>query len=45
MRSYDTMSESERRQLDQVISGLSGLQPVPSRQKIPMGRTTNMIAI
>ena len=37
MRSYDTMSESERRELDQLISGLSGLQPVATETEHPDG--------
>src|SRR5467141_2997721 len=28
MRTYDTMSESERRELDQLLSGLAGMQSV-----------------
>ena len=37
MRSYDTMSESERRGLDQMLSGLSGLQPVVTDVEEPDG--------
>jgi hypothetical protein len=37
MRSYDTMSESERRELDQMLSGLSGLQQVATDVEEPDG--------
>ena len=37
IRSYDTMSESERRELDQMLSGLSGLQPVATDVEEPDG--------
>ena len=37
MRSYDTMSESERRELHQMLSGLSAMQPVPIDAEQPDG--------
>ena len=37
MRSYDTMSESERRELQQMLSGLSALQPVAAEVDEPDG--------
>ena len=37
MRSYDTMSESERRELHQMLSGLSALQPVAAEVDEPDG--------
>jgi hypothetical protein len=37
MRSYDTMSESERRELHQMLSGLSALQSVPIDAEQPDG--------
>jgi hypothetical protein len=36
-RSYDTMSESERRELHQMLSGLSALQSVPIDAEEPDG--------
>jgi hypothetical protein len=37
MHSYDTMSESERRELNQMLSGLSALQSVPVDAEEPDG--------
>jgi hypothetical protein len=37
LRSYDTMSESERRELHQVLSGLSAMQSVPFDAEEPNG--------
>jgi hypothetical protein len=37
MRSYDTMSELERRELHQMLSGLSALQPVSAEVEEPDG--------
>ena len=37
MRSYDTMSELERRELHQMLSGLSALQPVSADVEEPDG--------
>src|SRR5712691_11138974 len=37
MHSYDTMSESERRELHQMLSGLSALQSVPIDTEEPDG--------
>src|SRR5258708_17324010 len=37
MRSYDTMSELERRELHQMLSGLSAMQPVPIDAEEPDG--------
>ena len=37
MRSYDTMSELERRELHQMLSGLSAMQPVPIDAEQPDG--------
>ena len=37
MRSYDTMSELERRELHQMLSGLSAVQPVSSEVEEPDG--------
>jgi hypothetical protein len=37
MRSYDTMSEPERRELHQMLSGLSALQSVPLDAEEPDG--------
>ena len=37
LRSYDTMSESERRELHQMLSGLSALQSVPIDAEEPDG--------
>jgi hypothetical protein len=37
LRSYDTMSDSERRQLHQMLSGLSAMQSVPFETEEPNG--------
>jgi hypothetical protein len=37
MHSYDTMSESERRELHQMLSGLSAMQSVPFEAEEPNG--------
>jgi len=37
MRSYDTMSELERRELHQMLSGLSAVQPVSAEVEEPDG--------
>ena len=37
MRSYDTMSDLERRELNQMLSGLSALQPVSADVEEPNG--------
>ena len=37
MRSYDTMSELERRELNQMLSGLSAVQPVSADVEEPDG--------
>ncbi len=37
MHSYDTMSESERRELYQMLSGLSAMQSVPFEAEEPNG--------
>jgi hypothetical protein len=37
MRTYDTMSESERRQLNEMLSGLSAVQPVAAEVDEPDG--------
>jgi hypothetical protein len=37
MRTYDTMSESERRVLDQMLSGLAGMQSVAADVEEPDG--------
>ena len=37
MLSYDTMSELERRELHQMLSGLSAMQPVPVDVEEPDG--------
>ena len=37
MRTYDTMSESERRELDQMLSGLAGMQSVAAEVEEPDG--------
>ncbi len=37
IHSYDTMSESERRELHQMLSGLSAMQPVPFDAEEPDG--------
>ncbi len=37
LRSYDTMSESERRELHQMLSGLSAMQSVPIDAEEPNG--------
>jgi hypothetical protein len=37
MRTYDTMSELERRELHQMLSGLSSLQPVATEVEEPDG--------
>ncbi len=37
LRSYDTMSESERRELHQMLSGLSAMQSVPLEAEEPNG--------
>jgi hypothetical protein len=37
MRLYDTMSESERRELDQMLSGLTAMQSVPIDAEEPDG--------
>ena len=37
MRTYDTMSESERRELHQMLAGLSAMQPVPIDAEQPDG--------
>ena len=37
MRTYDTMSESERRELDQMLSGLAGMQAVAADVEEPDG--------
>lgn len=39
MRSYDTMSESERRELHKMLSGLSAVQPVSADVDEPDGGT------
>ena len=36
-RTYDTMSELERRELDQMLSGLSAVQPVDAEVDEPDG--------
>jgi len=37
LRSYDTMSESERRELHQLLAGLSAIQSVPLEAEEPNG--------
>ena len=37
MRSYDTMSDLERRELDQLLSGLAAMQAVSSEVEEPNG--------
>jgi len=37
LRSYDTMSESERRELHQMLADLSAVQPVPFEAEEPNG--------
>jgi hypothetical protein len=37
MRTYDTMSESQRRELDQMLSGLAGMQSVAADVEEPDG--------
>jgi len=45
MRTYDTMVESERRELDQMRSDLQECKQLPRMWKSPMGRITNTIGI
>ena len=37
LRSYDTMSESERRELHQMLAGLSAIESVPFEAEEPNG--------